>query len=383
MEKCTRCHVTQEKVRLFDVIYEGKMEMLCERCAIIENIPILKRPDIEQLKQKNVDVYERMKRLSGYRDPLEESRIREQRLKELEKNPKLELPVKEQLNLIDHFHWEIMKNRRRKGLSQKQLAEAMGESELLVDLLEKGRIPENSEVLIKKLEQFFQINLRKISEAEAMIIRRQKMVRTKPVLLDEDGNELDHIPEPETDFYLGTREIEEPKEIPWYKKILGRKKEKPKIKEAEDLSYPDKFEEEKTKVNDENKPYIPGSRYLEYRRKEAILKGDPYCEKVSLELKDGEDLDLNKVDIKRVRISDLKELHKKRVEATKEEKIEEQKKIEDRQRLVEARKEELRLMKEKQSKNIDEVLGGAELLKKKKQEDEFTKSVEDFDKELI
>ena len=131
MENCDRCKISGEKARLFDVIYEGRMGRLCERCSIIENIPILKKPDTNQLKEseKNIDVYLRMKRMSGYKEPVIQTKSeREQRLRELDKNPKLELPVKEKLNLVDNFHWVIMKIRRRKGLSHRQLADAIGES---------------------------------------------------------------------------------------------------------------------------------------------------------------------------------------------------------------------------------------------------------------
>jgi len=392
MENCDRCKISGEKARLFDVIYEGRMGRLCERCSIIENIPILKKPDTNQLKEseKNIDVYLRMKRMSGYKEPVIQTKSeREQRLRELDKNPKLELPVKEKLNLVDNFHWVIMKIRRRKGLSHRQLADAIGESEIAIDMLEKGKLPEDSEALIKKLEQFFQINLRKISDADKMIILKERTTRTRPVLLDEYGNELDHIPEPEvlqgevSDIYFETREEKvEKKEIPWYKKVLGRRKPSSISEKTEDSKYDeDKFVEDQPRIS-EIQTNVPGSRYLSFRRKEAIGRGEvPEDEKPRIELKEGEDLDLERVDINKVRISDLKEVHKKRIEATKSEKIQEQRNIEEKQRLVEARKEELRAMKDKESRNIDSVLGGSELLGKKKSDD-FAKPENEFDEEL-
>ena len=51
MEKCVVCGVSGEKVRLFDAICDGRMECICERCSIIENVPIIKRPDAGQLKE--------------------------------------------------------------------------------------------------------------------------------------------------------------------------------------------------------------------------------------------------------------------------------------------------------------------------------------------
>ena len=51
VERCVRCDVDGEKVRLFDAIYLGRIEKICERCSIIENIPIIKRPDALKLKE--------------------------------------------------------------------------------------------------------------------------------------------------------------------------------------------------------------------------------------------------------------------------------------------------------------------------------------------
>jgi len=47
------------------------MSSLCERCSIIENIPIIKKPNASQLKESEntVKVFDRMKQLSGIRDP--------------------------------------------------------------------------------------------------------------------------------------------------------------------------------------------------------------------------------------------------------------------------------------------------------------------------
>ena len=45
-ERCARCDVNGEEVRLFDAVYDGRMGQICERCSIIENIPIIKKPDI-------------------------------------------------------------------------------------------------------------------------------------------------------------------------------------------------------------------------------------------------------------------------------------------------------------------------------------------------
>jgi ribosome-binding protein aMBF1 (putative translation factor) len=193
-EKCARCEVSGELVRLFDAIYEGKMGRICERCAIIENIPLIKKPSSTQIKEseRGIRVYDRMKRLSGIKTPVkQETFFREDRLKELEHQPQLELPEIEKLNLIDHFHWEIMKIRRKKGFTQQKLAETLGESEIVIRMIENAKLPENAEVIIRKIEQFLQINLRKVTERERFL----RSYERKPILMDESGNELDLIPE--------------------------------------------------------------------------------------------------------------------------------------------------------------------------------------------
>lgn len=356
-----RCNVREDEVRLFDAIYEGRIGSICERCAIIENIPLIKKPQTSQLREseKGVNVYDRMKRLSGIRDEKgEEIYFREDKLNELDKNPELEIPEKEKLNLINHFHWEIMKNRRRKGLSQQQLAEILGESEIAIQMIEKEKLPENVEVLIKKLEQFFQIRLRKVSEINRIL--EQKKKEDRPVLLDIAGRELDIIPEEEI-FEIESKD----------------------------------FEVEGGDINE-----------LKNLEKSREKKGIKLWEEPedSFEIPEG-DFEVKKVNLSQVKIADLKEIHRRKIEATRQEQKEEQERIEERQRMIEAerekkqrlieqKKEELRLRREKESGELDKVLGGRELLEKKEQEDERKrlgkksiindfKVIEEFEEELI
>jgi len=54
-----------------------------------------------------------------------------------------------------------MKERRRKGLSPEKLAESLGESVVVVQMIEKGKLPENAESLIRKLELVFSNKIKK------------------------------------------------------------------------------------------------------------------------------------------------------------------------------------------------------------------------------
>jgi len=337
-ERCARCNVNGNDVRLFDAVYNGKMSQICERCSIIENVPIIKKPNVSQLKisEEREEVYKRVKRLAGFKDSKKQGTFFiEDKLKELDNKPELELPEKEQLNLVEHFHWIIMKNRRQKGLSQKQLAEVLGESETVVQMIEKALLPENAEVLIKKLEQFFQTRLRKVSEMEK--IMREK--RRTPILLNEKGKRLEIIPEKEL------------------KSIRLKERLEPEL--VEDIEEPE------VSLDDFEPIEIEEEKSLEEEFVEESGKV--------------RDLDVRKVNLNKVTIRELRNLHRKKIEATKQEQIKEQKQIEEKQRLIEARKEELRLRKEKESEELDNVLGGIELLES---ENDF-EIKEDFDEEFV
>ncbi len=355
MERCIRCDVDGEEVRLFDAVYEGRMGKICERCSIIENVPIIKKPDSAKLREseKGVGVYERMKRLSGIKDlGKEKTFFREDKLKELDKNPILELPEKERLDLVYHFHWEIMKNRRRKGLSQKQLAEEISESEIAIEMIEKAKFPENAEALIRKLEQFFQVKLKKPSFEELMKVRRKD---SKPVLLDLEGKELDFIPEPEIEKIDEEVEEEEP-EI-HCKVEMKRDSEVPLLDDEAVVECRIERPTHSLEVNEE-------------------IKEEP-------KLDDRGGLDIHKTNVERVTIGDLRDLHRKKIQASRQERIEEQKKIEYRQRLVEARKEELRLMRERESRELDKEIGGIELIGIEKDGIQDSEVVQEFDEELV
>ena len=372
MAECVRCGVNSEEVRLFDAVYLGKIESICERCSVIENIPVIKKPRASQLKEaeSGAAVIDRMKKISGIRKTKREDIFfREDKLKELDENPDLEKPEKVKLDLIEHYHWEIMKNRRRKGLSQQQLAHTLGESEVALQMIEKGKLPENADVFIRKLEQFFQVRLRKMSEIEKIRKAGEKEERT--ILMDSSGRELDFIPE------KIEKSDTKPKEL-----FLGKQKKDffvdNILKEPENFEeVSDKKSDAEHKTSDKIQPFdAEKGKIVHEPVREPSKTREPEQElKPVFKLKPKEDLDLKKVDLRSVRISDLKEIHKKKLEVTRQEQIEEQKKIEERQRILEAFREKER-MKVEQKKKED-------IMVKKRLEDERRRLIEERKKELM
>jgi ribosome-binding protein aMBF1 (putative translation factor) len=354
MEKCVRCGVDGNQVKLFDGIYQSKMSKICERCSLIENVLIIKKPETSQIKesQKSLGVYERMKVISSPRDSkkkIDTLFVRE-RLKELDKKPKPEHDSGQKLDLVDYYYWVIMRYRRKKGLTQERLSEAIGEPLDSIKRIEKGELPKDAEILVNKLEKFFHVRLIKSDLRGTIIQDSHGRKRTSPVLLDEEGRELDHIPEPETGGFEGNSgDEEEPREEreESVKKVGFFKR----IQEKVGIFGREKMAEEYNRADEEDEVKEPEEKSIRSEPRKELLKAN-------------EDFDVRKVDPKSVTIADLRDVHRKRVEVTKLEKTEEKRRIQERQKLIEARKEELRMMKERQSKELDHILGGKELLEK-------------------
>ena len=370
MQSCDICGITSTEVRIFDAIFELRMSNLCERCSIIENIPIIKKPNSEQLKESETQrVSDTMRDLSGIREPEKPATFfKEDRLNELDKNPDLELPEKENLQLIENFHWEIMKQRRRRGLSQKQLAESLGESEVAIQMIEKAKLPENAKRIMSKLEQIFQTNLRN----HPPVIKQN----TQPILVDEGGEKIDFIPEDEEMIF-----VEDP---------------------IEEFQESEKSAEEISLEHAENALGIK----VPEKKKETI----PY-------LPEDQDLDLDKINKEKVTIGDLQRLHEKKSIITRQEDLDQKRKIEERQRLlresremdkqrielekqqetlekeneeirrqqlIEQKRQEVQELRKQESKDINSYLGGSELLNPQEEpKEENDNTIKEFDDELV
>ena len=196
MTECFRCEKSGKEVRLIDAIYENEIVKICERCAIVEGIPIIKKPTTSQLKdsERSSSVYERLKRISGLKKDEEKHESILDQLRQLEEHPELEEPEeKKPFNLIDNFHWQVMRARRNRGLSPKQLAWMIGESETAIKMIEKQELPEDAEKLIRKLEQFFQIKIRErtLDELEEEEKKRKEKLRKVSQIHGVDANELE------------------------------------------------------------------------------------------------------------------------------------------------------------------------------------------------
>lgn len=185
-EKCFRCLKSERIVRLLDAIYENEIVKICEECALLEDIPIIRKPSSFQLKESErpYTVQERLARMSGIKfknadlkiekrvekeeiqgitlDKLRKPKDYSQILKHREERArKLSKPI----NLIDNYNWYMQRARRARKMTLAQLGAIIAEPETTLKMVEDGLLPDDAGRIVGKIEQFFKINLRK-SEAE-------------------------------------------------------------------------------------------------------------------------------------------------------------------------------------------------------------------------
>ena len=166
--ECSVCGISGKMRSVSEVISPKGVILACGKCALEEGFPILKKPDKRVFEEpKKGSVYERLSRLSGIRHAEQERpelKKEEESLRKIidrnyeEKMRRQDLSLKSRPDLIDKFHWIIMRVRRVKGFTQKQLAEAIKETEAAIKMAEQGIVPEGYE-LMDKLERFLRVKL--------------------------------------------------------------------------------------------------------------------------------------------------------------------------------------------------------------------------------
>ncbi len=176
--ECSNCGISGDKARLFDVISKKGIIQICERCSFNENIPIIRKPTTFQLREseRRSTVYERLSRAAGvnkeekniYEKDKELIKKQETTLKEIVDKNYLERVKKEarpRPDLVDNFHWVIMRARRSKKLTQAQFAKEIYESEAAIKMAEQGVLPEDDNKFISKIESYLGIKLVKKTES--------------------------------------------------------------------------------------------------------------------------------------------------------------------------------------------------------------------------
>ncbi len=180
VDECFRCGITSDRVKLYDAISKEGIVKICRTCNEEEGFPLINRPTTYQLKEaenyEKKSVYDRLSKVAGLNPEEHRRRISTGRDKEelmekqnttlrdiVDQNYKRTLSEEKKVysDLIDNFHWAIMRARRSRKLTQKQLGVEIAESEAAIKMAEEGVLPSDSDRLINKLESFLGIKLSK------------------------------------------------------------------------------------------------------------------------------------------------------------------------------------------------------------------------------
>jgi ribosome-binding protein aMBF1 (putative translation factor) len=139
---------------LVEAIVEGKIMKVRESVAKREGFPIIRKKGID-LKERKEESEEVKLGFDDFRRPLGWK------------------GNKVVGDLVDNFHWEIVRRRRHLDMNRKQLAEKIGEKEEVVKMVENGILPKDDFMIINKLQEVLGINLRKDREDFTQSFRKK------------------------------------------------------------------------------------------------------------------------------------------------------------------------------------------------------------------
>ena len=201
MDECFRCGRKEDKVKLLDAVYEKEIAKICEECSVFENVPIIRKPTSSQIEesQKSYSIGERMRRmranskqepekfnpvsisLDKLRKPKDYKSLLDSKFKKAKEN-------NQPLNLVDNYNWHILMTRKKRKIDRKQLANAIGESEEVIRMIEEKFLPDDALRIIAKIEQYLGIKIR--TGGEEVKITQKKILRfdpetTKKITIDD------------------------------------------------------------------------------------------------------------------------------------------------------------------------------------------------------
>ena len=222
---CERCGISSEKARLVDVISPERIIKLCENCARAEGFPVVKKPTTAQLLEAEKPAYysrhyslgsntkETAKRIKDFGKPV--PGMEEVSLKDIvDKNYKEKISGQgkgPRADLVDNFHWTIMRARRFRKLTQKELAREISEAEAAIMMAERGILPEDDYKLVKKLEAYLGIKLMKEEARKSLASQREPPARILKIDPDSMKNlTIDDLKRMKQARELGEDETETP-----------------------------------------------------------------------------------------------------------------------------------------------------------------------------
>jgi len=164
MEHCYKCGINGQLAKLSNAITSEGIVKICDLCAKREHHPIISQTEISRQKEVQNSLIKKRLSKTNYLNPeiQNTSRDEDAHLKEIIKinfeQKRSENPQKRD-DLIENFHWIIMRARRLKHITQEQLAKELKVSEPTIKAAEKGIIEEEGYDLVHKIETYLSIRI--------------------------------------------------------------------------------------------------------------------------------------------------------------------------------------------------------------------------------
>ncbi|NCN86528.1 hypothetical protein GW932_01740 [archaeon] len=175
MNECYRCGATERESVLYEAVNTTGVVFVCRKCYFKYRMPLIEKKHVEWKDvEKRESVRERLAKIAHVDLNATKTRVvpksqTDMTLREIvEKNfqktkiEKTNLPSE----LIDNFNWVIMRKRRMLKLTQEELAMKLQEPEVVIHEIERGNLPRDYKVLIKKLEAYLGVYLFKERDNE-------------------------------------------------------------------------------------------------------------------------------------------------------------------------------------------------------------------------
>jgi len=254
MAECDKCGISEESTELFNAISNKGVIKICKKCLEEWKFPLIQSV-VPVETEKIESVYDRLSRMA-HLDPqkhkenlLEKARedSKKEKIAEREKmqNVILSKSIEENIreknihprrDLIDNFHWVLMRSRRSKKLTRKQLAEKIGESEEAIKRAEEGMVLNNADIMLRKLENYFGIRIKKNESPYALETSEENPYRKEVRASFEKEVNFNHATT-ESLTISDLKEIKRKKELERLGNLpLERKEEKTELKMDKELS---------------------------------------------------------------------------------------------------------------------------------------------------
>lgn len=242
METCAICEREVISSRIKEVVSGKGVIKVCDICYT-EEMPLFVKPspeDFANAYNRRKPVYTRLSEAAGLNPEEHRKRISDFGKKSgVVKDDSLRKIVKKGYeekakvipkndDLIDNFHWVIMRARRAKKLTQAQFAAEIKETEASIVMAEKGIISPGNDLLVRKLENALRIRISKKSpyDLDSDAVKRELLGRIENGTFD-----------PSTNSELNVSDLNEKPKRKWWQ--FGKKKEK----KAEEEKVEEEIEE--------------------------------------------------------------------------------------------------------------------------------------------